>query len=153
MAAAANGPFVGSYALHRYRTWHHHQNSYERVYGRWDVVGDSHTNSIHGTLLNTGQVLMVAGSGNNQQYFDSKVFRSVLLDPARGTFEQVYTPWDAFCCGHAILPDGRVLIAGGTKKYEVLAPDAPDHKQHEYQGCATASSSTRRPRAFPGSDR
>lgn len=116
-------------------------------------MGDSHTSSIHGTLLNTGQVLMVAGSGNNQQYFDSKVFRSVLLDPARGTFEQVYTPWDAFCCGHAILPDGRVLIAGGTKKYEVLAPDAPDHKQHEYQGCATASSSTRRPRAFPGSDR
>jgi Domain of unknown function (DUF1929) len=134
VVVAANGPVVGSYALGQYRSWDHHQRSYERVRGRWDVVGNSHTNSIHGTMLNNGQVLMVAGSGNNQQYFDEKIFRTVLLDPDRASFTQVYTPWDAFCCGHAILPDGRVLFAGGTKKYEILAPDAPDHKQHNYEG-------------------
>ncbi|MGF7237585.1 MAG: galactose oxidase-like domain-containing protein [Frankia sp.] len=134
VVAAVNGPLVGGYALGQYRTWRHHQVSYERVCGRWDVVGNSHTNSVHGTMLNTGQVLMVAGSGNNQQYFDEKVFRSVLLNSARASFTQVYTPWDAFCCGHTVLPDGRVLFAGGTKKYEVLAPDAPDQKQHDYQG-------------------
>jgi hypothetical protein len=39
-----------------------------------------------------------------------------------------------FCAGHTVLADGRVLFAGGTKKYEILKQDAPDHKQHEFQG-------------------
>ena len=28
-----------------------------------------------------------------------------------------------FCSGHAFLPDGKLLIAGGTKRYEVLPQD------------------------------
>ena len=28
------------------------------------------------------------------------------------------TPVDLFCCGHACLPDGRLLAAGGTERYD-----------------------------------
>ncbi len=131
---AGNGPFVGKYAATRYQDWESHRPGYEQRYGRWDIVGDSHTNTIHGVLLHTGKVLLCAGSGNNQKYFDEKIYRSVLWDPAGNTFKQVYTPWDVFCAGHSVLTDGRVLFAGGTKKYEILKQDAPDHRQHEFQG-------------------
>ena len=131
---AGNGPFVGKHAAAWYRDWESHRLGYEQSHGRWDVVGDSHTNTIHGILLHTGKVLLCAGSGNNQEYFDEKIYRTVLWDPARNTFQQVYTPWDVFCAGHTVLTDGRVLFAGGTKKYEILAQDAPDRKQHEFQG-------------------
>ena len=33
----------------------------------------------------------------------------------------VSTPWDAFCAGHAFLPDGRLLVAGGTTGYPNVA--------------------------------
>ena len=36
-------------------------------------------------------------------------------------FKKIKTPSDMFCGGHVILPDGNVLIAGGTTRYEVLA--------------------------------
>lgn len=88
---AGNGPFIGGYAAGQYQNWRSHQPGYERRHGRWDVVGNSHTNTIHGVLLNTGKVLLCAGSGNNQKYFDEKIYRTVLWDPARNTFRQVYT--------------------------------------------------------------
>ena len=33
------------------------------------------------------------------------------------------TPWDLFCAGHIELPDGNILLAGGTARYENLKPD------------------------------
>jgi hypothetical protein len=76
----------------------------------------------------------MAGSGNDLANFDAKRFKSVLWEPKSNTFEQVPTPWDVFCAGHSFLYDGDLLIAGGTKKYEVLAQFSPDGKKHEYQG-------------------
>ena len=32
------------------------------------------------------------------------------------------TPWDLFCAGHIELPDGNILVAGGTARYENLDP-------------------------------
>jgi hypothetical protein len=134
LVLAGNGPFVGDYAVGQYQDWEAHRLGTERRLGRWDIVGDSHTNTIHGVLLRTGKVLLAAGSGNKRRNFDEKIFRTVLWDPGRNTFEDVYTPWDVFCAGHTILADGRVLFAGGTKKYEILKQDAPDRKDHQYQG-------------------
>ena len=44
----------------------------------------------------------------------------MLWDPAENTFKKIPTPEDFFCAGHAQLPDGRLLVAGGTARYEVL---------------------------------
>jgi hypothetical protein len=131
---AGNGPFVRSWATEKYDRWQAHQPKYERQYGRWDVVADSKSRTVHAALLNTGKVLLMSGSGNSQDNFDAKKFTTLLWDPTANTFQSVYTPWDVFCAGHAFLPDGELLIAGGTKKYEVLAQDSPDGEKHEYQG-------------------
>jgi hypothetical protein len=92
--------------------------------GRWDNASlDSPVRSIHAAMLHTGKVLLVAGSGNDQKNFDAQTFRSVLWDPEMETFKEIPTPWDAFCSGHVFLPDGKLLVAGGTKKYEDLTKD------------------------------
>src|SRR3954451_7302941 len=69
--------------------------------------------AAHVALLHTGKVLMVAGSGNNRAAFDAGTFTTSLWDPSTETFQAIATPWDAFCSGHAFLPDGRLLVAGG----------------------------------------
>ncbi|AEH09003.1 MULTISPECIES: kelch motif-containing protein [Protofrankia] len=129
-----NGPFAVSWASEQYAEWQSNQPDYMRTHGRWDIVADNGTRSIHAALLRTGKVLLMAGSGNDQANFDAGKFTTALWDPVANTFTDVYTPWDVFCAGHAFLPNGNLLIAGGTKKYEVLAQDSPDGKKHEYQG-------------------
>jgi hypothetical protein len=37
-----------------------------------------------------------------------------------GQTRLIPTPADLFCSGHAFLPDGKLLVAGGTQRYEVL---------------------------------
>lgn len=99
---------------------------YKAEFGRWDVVElpeDLQVNAIHAALLPTGKVLIIAGSGNDRAQFDAGTFRSLLYDPATGSARLVMTPADMFCAGHAFLPDGNLLVAGGTQRYEVLDGD------------------------------
>jgi hypothetical protein len=77
--------------------------------------------AVHVALLHTGKVLLVAGSGNQKSAFDAGTFTTSVWDPATDTFTAVSTPWDAFCSGHAQLPDGRLLVAGGTGGYQSAA--------------------------------
>ena len=84
---------------------------------------DFRVNAIHAALLHTGKVLIIAGSGNNRDDFEAGTFRTVLYDPATDEFTDVHTPTDVFCAGHTFLPNGNLLVAGGTKSYEVLEND------------------------------
>lgn len=98
-------------------------DAYKQQFGRWDVIDlpeDLQVNAIHAALLPTGKLLIVAGSGNEQASFDAGTFRTLLYDPASGQSQLVMTPKDMFCSGHAFLPDGKLLVAGGTQRYEVL---------------------------------
>ena len=98
-------------------------DDYKRQYGHWDVVdlpGDVRVNAIHAALLKTGKLLIVAGSGNDETQFKAGTFKTLLYDPATGSTSLIPTPTDLFCAGHAFLPDGKLLIAGGTLRYEVL---------------------------------
>lgn len=107
------------------------QKDYVINMGRWDTASlDSPVRSIHAAMLHTGKVLLIAGSGNDEKQFDANTFRSVLWDPEMETFKEVPTPWDAFCAGHVFLPDGRLLVAGGTKTYE----DLTITPRQEYEG-------------------
>ncbi len=80
--------------------------------------------AIHAALLRDGRVLLVAGSGNDPATFAAGTFRSAVWDPTTGTFTDVTTPYDMFCAGHAALPDGRLLVAGGTLAYPDAATDS-----------------------------
>jgi Domain of unknown function (DUF1929) len=71
-------------------------------------------NPIHVALLNTGKVLIVSGSGNVQGVTK---FQAGVWDPQAGTITTQIVPWDMFCNGMVVLPDGRVMINGGTLKY------------------------------------
>ncbi|WP_062212356.1 kelch motif-containing protein [Streptomyces sp. NBRC 109706] len=124
-----NAPAAVSFAQERLHEYRISRPAYQARYGSWEVVDvpeEFRTNAIHAALLHTGKVLLIAGSGNNEDQFDAGTFDSVLWDPEENTFTTVRTPDDLFCAGHAQLPDGRMLVAGGTARYEVLG-DAVTH--------------------------
>ncbi|MEU4897826.1 kelch motif-containing protein [Streptomyces sp. NPDC044780] len=124
--AGMNGPAVYRFSSHKYRAYKINQPEYKAKNGHWDVVNvpeEYRINTIHAALLHTGKVLLLAGSGNNAKNFAAKSFRSVLWDPARNTYTNIPTPQDLFCSGHSQLPDGKLLVAGGTQRYEKLKGD------------------------------
>ncbi|MFM9738122.1 galactose oxidase-like domain-containing protein [Streptomyces brasiliscabiei] len=123
LLAGLNAPAVIGFARERYHAWKIAQPGYRAEYGSWSEVAIPEafrTNAIHAALLHTGKVLIVAGSGNEQKKFDRGSFDTVLWDPVRNTYKRIPTPVDFFCAGHAQLPDGRLLVAGGTARYELL---------------------------------
>ncbi len=84
--------------------------------GVWRLLDvDSQVLAVHAALLHTGDVLLFAGSGNNpaNHRFGTRVWRY-----PSPVFDAPDTPVDVFCCGHAFLPDGRLLAAGGTARYD-----------------------------------
>jgi hypothetical protein len=119
-----NGPPVFGFAKSTYLNWKINTASYKHQYGHWtnlNIPSNDQINAVHAVMLNTGKVLIMAGSGNEIGNFRAGRFESVIFDPANNTFKKIKTPYDMFCSGHLILPDGNVLIAGGTARYEVLA--------------------------------
>ncbi|MFJ2867276.1 galactose oxidase-like domain-containing protein [Kitasatospora sp. NPDC087314] len=122
--AGMNAPAVLGFASEQYHQYVINRPEYKAEYGHWQTLGlpaEFRVNAVHATLLRTGKVLIVAGSGNDEKHFDAGSFRSLLWDPARNTYKLIPTPADMFCGGHSSLPDGRVLVAGGTQRYEKLA--------------------------------
>ncbi|MGW1723121.1 galactose oxidase-like domain-containing protein [Streptomyces sp. NPDC002306] len=124
--AGMNGPWVYRVGTEKYHEYAINRPEYKADHGRWQIVEfpeEYRQNTIHAVLLHTGKVLLVAGSGNNQDNFDAKRFDSRIWDPVKGTVKKVPTPSDLFCTGHTQLADGNILIAGGTKRYEKLKGD------------------------------
>ncbi|MGW3291941.1 galactose oxidase-like domain-containing protein [Streptomyces sp. NPDC001002] len=121
--AGLNAPAAFDFASEKYHEYEISRPEYKAKYGSWsqiDIPEQYRTNAIHAALLHTGKVLIVAGSGNEQKKFDKGSFDTVLWDPKANTFKKIPTPDDFFCSGHAQLPDGRLLVAGGTARYERL---------------------------------
>lgn len=88
------------------------------VGGSWSTLAQhTPTEAIHSVLLRNGKILLIAGSGNNYDQFAAGTFRSSVWDPVKNTYTVIPTPYDMFCAGHVQLPDGRILVAGGTVSY------------------------------------
>ncbi|SNX61068.1 kelch motif-containing protein [Streptomyces sp. TLI_55] len=124
--AGMNGPWLYRVGTEKYHQYQINKPEYKAANGKWQIVQfpeEYRQNTIHAALLRTGKVLLVAGSGNNQDNFDAKKFDSRIWDPVNGTIKKVPTPSDLFCTGHTQLANGNLLIAGGTKRYEKLKGD------------------------------
>ncbi|WOX09915.1 kelch motif-containing protein [Streptomyces sp. N50] len=124
--AGMNGPWLYRFGTERYHQYVINKPEYKADNGHWDIIQfpkEYRQDTIHAVLLHTGKVLLVAGSGNNQDNFNAKKFESRIWDPVKGTIKKVPTPADLFCTGHTQLANGNILIAGGTKKYEKLKGD------------------------------
>jgi galactose oxidase-like protein len=74
---------------------------------------------IHIALLRTGKVLAFGGSGNDELSFKSP-HPAELWNPDGGAFQTVdqELAGDIFCAGQVALPDGKILVAGGTYQYD-----------------------------------
>ncbi|MDO0933424.1 kelch motif-containing protein [Streptomyces sp. DG2A-72] len=124
--AGMNGPWLYRVGTEKYHEYQINRPEYKADNGHWEIVEfpeKYRQNTIHAALLRTGKVLLVAGSGNNQDNFDAKKFDTRIWDPVKGTIKKVPTPNDLFCTGHTQLANGNLLIAGGTKRYEKLKGD------------------------------
>ncbi|MGV9777163.1 galactose oxidase-like domain-containing protein [Streptosporangium sp. NPDC003464] len=122
-----NLPAVAGFASRKWHDYQINRDDYKARYGHWsflNVPNEFKVNAIHAALLRTGKVLIVAGSGNNAANFAKGTFKTVLWDPTKpgqaGEFKMIDTPVDFFCAGHVLLPNGNLLIAGGTLRFEVL---------------------------------
>ena len=93
-----------------------------RLLGAWSTSREEYrTNAIHAALLHTGKVLIVAGLGQQPEEVRPRgPSTPILWDPRTDTFKKIPTPNDLFCSGHTQLPNGRLLVAGGTARYEKL---------------------------------
>jgi hypothetical protein len=121
-------------SLPAFAEWRHETKvnslEYKQKHGHWQLIDlpeEFRLNTIHAATLPTGKVLLVAGSGNNQDNFNQysnegsiKVLKTVVFDPETMKVKSVETPNDLFCSGHAFLQGGNLLVAGGTSGYEVL---------------------------------
>jgi hypothetical protein len=66
----------------------------------WPMVG------IHATLMPNGKVLTWEDENQSPA--------AQIWDPSTMTFTAVpYAAFDLFCSGHTVLPDGRIMVAGG----------------------------------------
>jgi hypothetical protein len=75
-------------------------------------------NPVHASVLPDGSVLLMAGSGNLPADLANRRFQSYLFYPDTCNTYQLPTPGDLFCAGHAMLPNGNILVAGGTARYD-----------------------------------
>ncbi|MDQ0777012.1 hypothetical protein QF026_005478 [Streptomyces aurantiacus] len=124
--AGMNGPALYRFGSDQYHDYKINKAEYKAENGKWDIVEfpeEYRLNTIHAALLRTGKILLIAGSGNNQDNFDAKKFDTRIWDPVKKTIKKVPTPADLFCTGHTQLANGNLLIAGGTKRYEKLKGD------------------------------
>jgi hypothetical protein len=87
--------------------------------GVWRLLEhDSGTLAVHAALLHTGDVIFFAGSSNDPDRHNAHRFGTTVWHYPGADTEQAATPVDMFCVGHAFLPDGRLLAAGGTEQYD-----------------------------------
>ncbi|MGH8003093.1 MAG: galactose oxidase-like domain-containing protein [Brasilonema sp.] len=93
--------------------------------GSWQLLSYScPINPIHAALLRTGNILFIAGSGNNPNNVSTPNGAAV-LNLSNGSFTRPTTPldntgspFDLFCVGHSFLSDGRLMCVGGTEQYD-----------------------------------
>jgi hypothetical protein len=77
--------------------------------------------AIHAALLLNGKIVYFAGDQHDPGQFTQGLFDQARLFDCTSLAVTACTPaagiTDLFCCGHAFLNGGRLLIAGGTRRF------------------------------------
>lgn len=77
--------------------------------------------AVHAALLSSNKVVYFSGDQHDPGQFVHGLFdQARLFDCTTGAVTECVPTegiTDLFCCGHALLPDGRLLIAGGTSRF------------------------------------
>ncbi len=90
--------------------------------GTWQLLAeDSQVAAVHAALLPSGEVVYYSGNTGPQVPAQARIW-----NPADGSVRPLpnQPETDLFCSGHALLPDGRLFVCGGTGHYST-APDDP----------------------------
>ena len=121
--------------------------------GFWYDIGGPEAAEIlglHAAILPTGKILLLGGHENSQEKWDSNQLTEVRLFDDQtheltringpqysATSDNVYFKHndkiDLFCCGHAILANGKLLFAGGTEQPPGLYSDLSTHGAFGHQ--------------------
>jgi hypothetical protein len=101
--------------------------------GSWVSGNNTSTIAIHASMMPNGKIFYFAGSGYHSSHQDGP-FEARVLDPNTGSESNVSISEDVFCAGQAPLPNGNILIAGGTLRYDI----APDNCNGKWQGLKSA---------------
>lgn len=111
--------------------------------GSWQLVpGDTPVFIVHGCMLPTGKLLLYAGEVEQNLPHNGGEW-----DPRTGEWLIRDYQDDIFCAGQASLPDGRVLVAGGSNNpgEGITATNVYDPWTHEW----TKLSGMEYPRWYP----
>jgi hypothetical protein len=86
--------------------------------GSWSRGPDTTTIAIHAALLRSGKIFYLAGSGYHDTHAILGPYEARILDPTAGIEKRLTQFEDLFCVGMADLPNGNILLAGGTLMYD-----------------------------------
>jgi fibronectin type 3 domain-containing protein len=93
-------------------------SAYAQTAGSWSIGPSTTGLPIHATVLRTGEIFYLAGSGYNlNTEFGPYIAR--VYNPSNGNETSVSLNEDLFCAGNVQLADGNVLLAGGTQLYDI----------------------------------
>jgi len=113
------------------------------IYGKWEPVKYRFQHlPVHMGLLPTGKVLAFGGSGNDPKHltnpYPAEIFEPDEIGKDNGKVYEISNEGiqgDIFCAGHAFLPDGKLLVTGGTYRYDgaIYGPIPPfSGLEHSY---------------------
>jgi hypothetical protein len=87
--------------------------------------------AVHAALLPTGKIVLFSGDEHDPGRHHLGLFDSARLFDCQTLAITSATPAptirDLFCCGHAFLPDGRLLVGGGTEAWTASVVTEDEH--------------------------
>lgn len=99
-----------------------------------ETADDDDVLAVHAALMPGGSIIYFGGDEYDRNQHDTGNIRhSRLFETSSFLIRKARSPTtDVFCCGHAMLADGRLLVAGGTEKFEVTKQTDSDllHLHH-----------------------
>lgn len=96
--------------------------AYADTLGSWSLGANMSKTPIHATLLPTGWIIYLTGSDYAPTQQKGPYWVG-LFDPDTGIQKSDTVPHDVFCCGHCLLPNGNLLLTGGTLAYAQNTPN------------------------------
>lgn len=99
--------------------------------------------AVHAALLPNGKILYFGGDQHDPGQHHHGLFDQARLFDCQTQAITAPVPSpairDLFCCGHAFLPDGRLLVAGGTEQWQPPTPhDDEPHEMGHFGGTREA---------------